>query len=167
MRYTETTPSYNERRYGKPWMAIVTTSMTKDFSFINWDGRPGMTGEFCFEAPVGTLLAYGQKDIRKGRGGVDGYQICMPDGSMPTIGDALARDLRKLPEAERPAVAAAGIIAAKETKITEYTRLSPTMANGSYYIAEIAKLKTSIEHYRSFLPVAQAPPVVDMAGFGF
>ena len=89
MRYTETTPSY---------------SMTKDFSFINRDGRrPGMTGEFCFEAPVGTLLAYGQKDIRKGRGGVDGYRICMPDGSMPAIVDALARELRKLPEAERPA----------------------------------------------------------------
>ena len=60
MRYTETTPSYNERRYGRPWRAIVTTSMTKDFSFIDWDGRPGATGEFCFEAPVGTLLAYGQ-----------------------------------------------------------------------------------------------------------
>ena len=66
MMYTEKTPSYNERRYGKPWMAIVTTSMTKDFSFIDWDGRPGSVGEFCFDAPVGTLLAYGREGHPQG-----------------------------------------------------------------------------------------------------
>ena len=162
MRYTETTPSYNERRYGRPWRAIVTTSMTKDFSFIDWDGRPGATGEFCFEAPVGTLLAYGQKDIRKGRGGVDGYQICMPDGWMPTLGDDLARDARKLPAEERCAFVAARAIANKESKIAEYAG-----KEGQYYIDETAKLRAAIERWSAFLPVAAAAPVVDMAGFGF
>lgn len=162
MIYTEKTPSYNERRYGKPWMAIVTTSMTKDFSFIDWDGRPGSVGEFNFDAAPGTLLAYGQKDIRKGRGGVDGYQICMPDGSMPAIGDSLAQDLRKLPAADRPAVAAARIIAANEAKIAEYKG-----KDGQGYIDMSATATASIEHFRTFLPAAQAETVVDMAGFGF
>ena len=39
---------------------------------------------------------------------------------MPAIGDSLAQDLRKLPAADRPAVAAARIIAANEAKIAEY-----------------------------------------------
>jgi hypothetical protein len=162
MNYTEKTPSYNERRYGKPWMAIVTTSMTKDFSFIDWDGRPGSVGEFNFDAAPGTLLAYGQKDIRKGRGGVDGYQICMPDGSMPAIGDSLAQDLRKLPVTDRSAVAAARIIAAKKAKLAEYSD-----KQNPYYIAETAKLAASIEHYRTFLPTTPAAAVIDLAGFGF
>ena len=44
MQYIENTESYNERRYGKPWMARVTTSLTRDFTFIDWDGRPGYAG---------------------------------------------------------------------------------------------------------------------------
>lgn len=95
INYTEKTVSYNDRRYGKPWMAFVHNSLTKDFTFIEWDGRPGCAGEFNFEAEPGTLLAYGQKDIRKGRGGVDGYQICMPDGSLPFV-TSYAAELRKM-----------------------------------------------------------------------
>jgi len=100
MKYTEATPSYNERRYGKPWMAIISTSLTKDFEFLEWDGRPGCAGLFSFEAEPGTMLAYGQKDHRKGRGGVDGYQLCMPDGTLPTIASNYAAEYRQLtPEA--------------------------------------------------------------------
>ena len=100
MTYIEKTSIYNERRYGKPWMAIVTTSLTRDFAFLDWDGRPGHAGEFTFEAKPGTLLAYGQKDIRKGRGGVDGYRICMPDGSLPGC-SASAMELRKMSHEQR------------------------------------------------------------------
>lgn len=107
MNYTETTPSYNERRYGKPWMAILTTSTTKDFSWLQWEGRPGCSGEFSFSAEPGTLLAYGQKDIRKGKGGVDGYQICMPDGTLPVISDETARAANKLPIGKRVGYVAA------------------------------------------------------------
>lgn len=107
MNYTETTPSYNERRYGKPWMAILTTSTTKDFSWLQWEGRFGCSGEFSFSAEPGTLLAYGQKDIRKGKGGVDGYQICMPDGTLPVISDETARAANKLPIGKRVGYVAA------------------------------------------------------------
>lgn len=103
MRYTQETGSYNDRRYGKPWKAKLTTSMTKDFEFIEWDGRAGSAGEFNFEADPGTILAHGQKDIRKGRGGVDGYKICMPDGTMPSVSDEQVMRLRKLPTDQRPA----------------------------------------------------------------
>ncbi len=96
MQYAEKTESYNERRYGRPWMAFVNNSLTKDFTFIEWDGRPGAAGEFTFDAEPGTLLAYGQKDIRKGRGGIDGYQICMPNGDLPGVSDARAAELRKM-----------------------------------------------------------------------
>ena len=106
MQYIEKTPSYNEKRYGKPWLAIVTTSLTKDFEFIDWSGRWGCAGEFAFAAEPGAMLAYGQKDLRKNRGGVDGYQICMPDGSLPGIPDEWAAGLRKLsPDARWQAAA--------------------------------------------------------------
>lgn len=85
MKYTDTTGAYNDRRYGKPWMAIVVDSLTRGFDFIDWQGTAGSCGRFNFSAEPGTMVAYGQKDIRKGKGGVDGYQVCMPDGSMPIV----------------------------------------------------------------------------------
>ena len=119
MQYTETTAAYNERRYGKPWMARVITSTTKDFTFIDWEGRPGSVGQFSFTAEPGTILAYGQKDIRKGRGGVDGYQICMPDGTLPPISDSAALELRKMPLPERIPAAARRKIEYNEKLIAE------------------------------------------------
>ena len=166
MNYTETTASYNERRYGRPWMAVVGMSTTKDFRFLDWDGRPGHTGEFCFDVEPGTILAYGQKDNRKGRGGVDGYQIAMPDGTLPAISDEMARAVNKLPMSERVAAAALRIIDAKAKKIAEYEAL-PTSAE-PYYVGEVAKLRDGIARFQSYLPAAGALRVaVDMAGFGF
>ena len=101
MHYTESTDGYNERRYGKPWMAKLDKLMTREFLFLDWNGRPGCAGEFNFEAEPGTILAYGQKDHRKGRGGVDGYQICMPDGSMLRVTDKTVLQLLKLPLPDR------------------------------------------------------------------
>lgn len=99
--YIKSTPCYNERRYGRPWMAIIGTSMTKNFTFLDWNGRNGCAGEFAFSADAGTIVAYGQKDHRKGRGGVDGYQICMPDGTLPILTDSQVLALLKLPVGER------------------------------------------------------------------
>ena len=163
MNYTEKTPSYNDRRYGKPWMAIITTSMTKDFTFLDWDGRPGYAGEFSFSAEPGTLLAYGQKDIRKGRGGVDGYQMCMPDGTLPTVGDATARDLRKLPLAERAAALAVVVIAKAEAEIVE---LEPKAAE-KFYADKITAARERIAKWSAYLPAPVNVAPVDMAGFGF
>lgn len=148
MNYTESTPSYNERRYGKPWMAKLTTSLTKDFEFIDWDGRPGSAGEFNFSAEPGTLLAYGQKDIRKGRGGVDGYQICMPDGSLPKVSDTSVMELRKLPTSDRPKAFARIVITHREQFIAE---MPEAKLSEAYYRNQVADAKALIEKYQQFL----------------
>ena len=145
MKYTETTESYNASRYGKPWMALVSTSLTKDFSFIDWDGRPGGSGEFFFDAEPGTILAYGQKDLRKGRGGVDGYQICMPDGKLPGCQAEDARVINKLPIGKRCEAFARIKVAAAEDSFRPYQYDTPEekarqlAAHEAYVAAERAK----------------------------
>lgn len=150
MQYTETTAAYNERRYGKPWMARVITSTTKDFTFIDWEGRPGSVGQFSFTAEPGTILAYGQKDIRKGRGGVDGYQICMPDGTLPPISDSAALELRKMPLPERIPAAARRKIEYNEKLIAE---MPPEKMAEPYYADKVKTALDAIETFRRFLPI--------------
>jgi hypothetical protein len=100
-------------------MAIITTSTTKDFSFLDWEGKPGYPGDFTFDAEPGTLLALGQKDIRKGRGGVDGYRICMPGGVLVRPADHKLDviDLRKMSPAARVVVVQNAIDAAKPAPV--------------------------------------------------
>lgn len=148
MQYTEQTKSYNERRYGKPWMAKVNNSLTKDFDFIDWDGRPGSVGEFNFSADPGTLLAYGQKDIRKGRGGVDGYQICMPDGTLPKLPDSDVMILRKLPIEARCNKFARLVLEKQQQIISE----TPTeKLSEPYYANMVKEAQETIQHYNQFL----------------
>ncbi len=158
MTYTETTESYNDRRYGKPWMAIVGKSMTKEFQFIDWNGRPGNAGEFCFDAEPGTILAYGQKDIRKGRGGVDGYQICMPEGTLPTCSDATVLALLKLPVLERVAVFAARALKSAEAEISAIT---PDMLADGYWdqagqLRKVADCQARIARYSALLAATES-----------
>ena len=58
--------SYNERRYGKPWGAIITFSKLKpEYTFTgHYDARPGDAGSVVIEAQPGDILAFGQKDNR-------------------------------------------------------------------------------------------------------
>lgn len=97
MKYRFKTCNYNDKRYGKPWLGIISTSTVKDFNFIDWEGRPGCAGEFAFEAGPGTLLAHGQRDVRKGRGGIEGYYVCLPSQEVVRIPYKLSViDLRHL-----------------------------------------------------------------------
>jgi hypothetical protein len=177
MTYTEKTSPYNEKRYGKPWMAIVTTSLTANFTFLDWDGRWGQAGEFSFDAEPGTLLAYGQKDIRKGRGGVDGYQICMPDGSLPTC-SGMAAELRKMtPEARwrkvaqklldkaltPPPATSWNYAAWAETRNEKAERYSVMLGIANPITAVIADALGLIDH-----PTVEVPQAVeiDVSAFG-
>lgn len=177
MQYNEKTPSYNEKRYGKPWLAIVTTSLAKDFEFIDWSGRWGCAGEFAFDAAPGTMLAYGQKDMRKGRGGVGGYQICMPDGSLAGILDAWAAELRKLaPEARWQSAArklldrAVGQYRQSRAQSWNVGGYQEPMASADHWsrvlgiqspiMAEIAEALGLIDH-----PTAAQAPAVSMEAF--
>lgn len=79
MKYTIDTDRYNDRRYGKPWIARV---VGKEFAWGEWEGRPGEAGKLRIDAEPGDLVAEGQKDLRKGRGGVNQYYMAMPSGKL-------------------------------------------------------------------------------------
>jgi hypothetical protein len=78
------TGAYNDRRYGKPWLATCDPKTLKIEDFQDWTGRPGMPGEFRLTANPLAVLAQGQKDHRKNRGGVDSYGLVVPgaDGNV-------------------------------------------------------------------------------------
>jgi hypothetical protein len=59
------TPSYNERRFGKPWCARVVgveKSGKLTYDFAAWTGRPGDAGLLRVACKPGEIIAYGQKD---------------------------------------------------------------------------------------------------------
>lgn len=84
MRITQATRSYNERRYGKPWIATVDFSDPKGtFNFGQWIGAKGQEGELVVEAAPGDVVAQGQKDNR-GSSSTD-YHIVQQDGSLGSV----------------------------------------------------------------------------------
>ena len=82
------TSSYNDRRYGKPWIARVDFSANHNGEFIwgAWIGDPGDSGLLEIEAEVGDIIARGQKDFRKPKNSApDWYQVVAePEGGKRT-----------------------------------------------------------------------------------
>lgn len=76
--------SYNERRYGKPWIARVDFSSDPKGAFIwgDWIGQPGEPGELSVEAKPGEIVAQGQKDNRQPRNSAPDWYIVLVDGSL-------------------------------------------------------------------------------------
>ena len=90
MKITVETDSYNERRYGKPWIAKVDFSNTKgDFSFGDWTGDHynGGEGILSLDTNLGDIVATGQKDNRKARNSAPIFFVVLHDGSLENIGD--------------------------------------------------------------------------------
>jgi hypothetical protein len=83
------TPVYNERRYGRPWIARVdfSSSLRGEFLFGEWLGRHGYTGELYVEAEPGDIVARGQKDLRNARNSAPSYYIVQDDGNLEHIGE--------------------------------------------------------------------------------
>lgn len=78
-------PSYNERRYSKPWIAKVVSWAPGQHPEINWgsfNGRPGEAGEAEIEAVAGDVIRWGQKDNRNPRGTECNWGIVNDDGSI-------------------------------------------------------------------------------------
>lgn len=72
------TGSYNERRYGRPWIAKVNFNTTSqgNFQFGEWVGQPGDSGLLILEVETGDIVARGQKDLRKPRNSApEWYQL--------------------------------------------------------------------------------------------
>ena len=85
------TDTYNERRYGKPWIATVdfSESTKGNYTFGDWTGDHynGGAGVLTIDANPGDILAKGQKDFRKPRNSAPGFYVVTPSGDLSRIGD--------------------------------------------------------------------------------
>jgi len=91
MRIEIDTPSYNERRYGKPWIATVdfSASAKGEFSFGDWVGQPGDEGVLTLvNVQVGDVIARGQKDTRQPRNSAPDFYVVDADGDLRAVSKA-------------------------------------------------------------------------------
>ncbi len=70
MIITKDTSSYNERRYGKPYIAKIdfTKNVRGDITWGDWIGTPGFAGMLQIEVKPGDVVMRGQKDNRGSNG---------------------------------------------------------------------------------------------------
>lgn len=82
------TSSYNEKRYGKPWIARVdfAASTSGEMIFGNWVGTPGYDGVLLLDATPGDIVARGQKDFRNPKYSAPTYYIVGADGQLERVG---------------------------------------------------------------------------------
>lgn len=67
-KITLSTSSYNERRYGRPYIALCD-EQAKVVSWGSWLGTPGNSGELSLDVPdVPCIVMKGQKDNRGNNG---------------------------------------------------------------------------------------------------
>lgn len=69
MKISVKTNSYNQRRYGKPWIANVKFSLDNPHGVYQWgtwlgSHNTGSDGELIIDANEGDIVASGQKDFR-------------------------------------------------------------------------------------------------------
>lgn len=89
MKIEISTSSYNERRYGRPWIARVTFPTAKgEFAFGEWVGQPGDPGLLVVDAEPGDIVARGQKDLRKPRNSAPDYYVVGETGELSGIDKA-------------------------------------------------------------------------------
>lgn len=91
MEITVDTNIYNQRRYGRPWIAKVDFSKSTkgDFSWGDWTGDHynGGAGILSISANPGDIIAEGQKDFRKPQNSAPDYSVVAADGELEYIGD--------------------------------------------------------------------------------
>ena len=90
MKITKNTPSYNHRRMGKPWIALVDFSSPKgEFKFGDWTGDQynGGEGVLSIDATPGQIMAIGQKDNRQPKNSAPDFYLVAETGALSLIGD--------------------------------------------------------------------------------
>lgn len=77
MKITLETTSYNQRRYGAPWIAVVkfANNPKGDFAWGTWVGDRGAAGLLVINAAEGDIVASGQKDFRGNNTESTYYQV--------------------------------------------------------------------------------------------
>ena len=90
MEITRETASYNQRRYGQPWIARVrfAASTKGDFTWGDWTGDKynGGEGVLVLNAEIGHIVAIGQKDNRNQKNSAPTFYVTKKDG-LEEIGD--------------------------------------------------------------------------------
>lgn len=79
MRVTIEFGAYNPRRYGKPWMAKVTSWNVGRSPTLEFGATVGLTTEI--DAEPGALVRWGQKDYRGGHS-ERAWGIVLSDGTV-------------------------------------------------------------------------------------
>lgn len=84
--------SYNQRRYGRPWIAKVTAWPVGDKPALAWGGYAGDDngGELEIMAAPGDIIRWGQKDGR-GNSGSNEWGIVSADGKLVSCDQPEAR----------------------------------------------------------------------------
>jgi hypothetical protein len=84
------TTQYNEKRYGKPWIALVdfSTGTKGEFNFGEWAGQAGYAGTLYLDVTEGDIVARGQKDNRKPANSAPDFYIVKHDGELEDISKA-------------------------------------------------------------------------------
>ncbi len=84
MKIEIATPAYNDRRYGRPYIATLDFSADPKGAakFGDWVGNNGTAGTLVIEAEPGTVLMKGQKDFRNSRNSTPEYGVVEADGTV-------------------------------------------------------------------------------------
>ena len=128
MKYSENTSSYNERRYSRPWIALVTfdTASKANFKFGTWIGELGYKGVLEIDAEPGNIVAKGQKDNRKPRNSAPDYYIMGEDGELSPVSKADAYKHYRVIENAMPSREE---LLAKKAELTEKLQFVELMLN--------------------------------------
>ena len=82
MRVIIETDSYNEKRYSKPYIALIDPSTGEVDRWGVWIGEAGEAGFLEIDVPVNSVIMLGQKDYRNPKKGKPDYGIVQEDGTV-------------------------------------------------------------------------------------
>ena len=96
MRVCKHNEAYNERRYGTPWIAVVTSwpiGKSPELQFGAYTANRGDAGDAEIAACAGDIVRWGQKDIRRPDKSEKYWGVVEADASISELTMAEARDL--------------------------------------------------------------------------
>lgn len=81
------TGQYNERRYGRPYIAVVDFAANHQGAckWGEWIGSPGDEGLLMIDAEPGDIVMIGQKDYRNSRHSEPTYYQLGADGNLEEL----------------------------------------------------------------------------------
>ena len=82
--------AYNSRRYSIPWVAHITNFLgSPTLAFIKYAYNGSNSGgELVFEAEIGEVIKYGQKDYRNANGTIIRFGLVQENGSIEIISNS-------------------------------------------------------------------------------